>query len=118
MAPGGNHVLHKEVMTTPLDHLHQFEDMICLAEKLPAGDIQAPNAALQVEWFYMSFHHNDCTEYICSWHRLVDKSLQTLAKYFEKIHQAKIADGLLQRKHDNQIREKARRKLKHKLQQG
>jgi hypothetical protein len=47
-----------------MDHLHQFQEMLRISELLPAGDIPTPNAALQVEWFYMSFHHSDRSVYV------------------------------------------------------
>jgi hypothetical protein len=56
LAPGGDHCIHKELLTTPLDHLHCFEEILCIMKLLPEGDIPPPNTALQVEWFYMSFH--------------------------------------------------------------
>ena len=49
---------------------------------LPVGNIEMPNMQLQVEWFYMTFHKSDCTEYLQSGHKLHDKTLQTLAEYF------------------------------------
>lgn len=59
LAPGGDHVFHKELMMTPMDHLHRFQEMLRISEKLPAGNIPVPNAALQVEWLYMSYHKSD-----------------------------------------------------------
>jgi hypothetical protein len=35
-----------------------------MAEALPAGDMQLPNKVLQLKWFYMFFHSEDCTKYI------------------------------------------------------
>jgi hypothetical protein len=51
LAPGGDHGVHKELLTTPLDHLHHFKEMLHITKLLPKGDIPPPNAALQVEWF-------------------------------------------------------------------
>jgi hypothetical protein len=62
LAPGGDHGIHKELLTTPLDHLHCFEQMLCITKLLTKGDILPPNATLQVEWFYMSFHCVDQVE--------------------------------------------------------
>ena len=28
MAPGGDHGIHKDLMTQPLDHLHRFQEML------------------------------------------------------------------------------------------
>ncbi len=54
MEPGGDHGVHKELLTSPLDHLHHFKEMLHIAKLLPMGDHPPLNAALQVEWFYMS----------------------------------------------------------------
>jgi hypothetical protein len=100
MAPGGDHGIHKDLMTQPLDHLHWFQEMLQNAELLPKGDLATPNSALQVEWFYMSFHKSDCSEYVQSGRRLVDETLTTLAQYFKSIHTAQVTDGTLQRQPD------------------
>jgi hypothetical protein len=59
--------------------------MICMAEALPAGDMQPPNKALQLEWFYMSFHSEDRAKYVKSGQHLSNKMLETVAEYFENI---------------------------------
>jgi hypothetical protein len=99
MVPGGDHGVHKELLTSPLDHLHCFKEMLCIAKLLPKGDHPPPNAALQVEWFYMSFHHSDCAEYVHSRRKLRVEMLQTLAKYFKSIFLACLSNGLIQRKY-------------------
>jgi hypothetical protein len=39
--------------------------MICTAEALPVEDMQLPNKqALQLKWFYMSFHYEDSAKYV------------------------------------------------------
>jgi hypothetical protein len=48
LAPGGDHGINKELLASPLDHLHCFEEMLCITKLLPEGDIPMPNAALQV----------------------------------------------------------------------
>jgi hypothetical protein len=104
MVPGGDHGIHKDLMMQPLDHLHRFQEMLRIAELLPEGDLTKPNAALQVEWFYMSFHNSNRLEYVRSGLRLCDETLTTLAQYFESIHNARVNDGLLQKKREDQIR--------------
>jgi hypothetical protein len=78
-----------------LDHLHHFKEMLRITNLLPKGDRHPPNAVLQVEWFYMSFHHSDCAEYVCSRRKLSNEMLQTLAKYFESIFLARLSNGLI-----------------------
>jgi hypothetical protein len=103
LAPGGDHGIYKELLATPLDHLHHFEEMLCIIKLLAEGDLPPPNAALQVEWFCMSFHCSDHTEYVHSGRKLSNEMLQTLAKYFESIFLACISDGLIQWKYNEQL---------------
>ncbi len=83
---GGDHVFHKELMIAPMDNLHRFQELLRISEKLPAGNIPAPNATLQVEWLYMSFHKSKRAKYIRSGNKLSDETLKSLAEYFQSIH--------------------------------
>ena len=88
MAPGGDYSIHKDLLTTPMDHLHRFQEMLRIAELMPAGDIPPPNAALQVEWFYMTFHKSDRSEYVRSGRLLEEETIVSLAEYFERLYNA------------------------------
>ena len=101
---------------TPMDHLHHFQEMLRISEKLLASNIPVPNAALQVEWLYMSYHKSDRAEFVRSGNKLNVETLQTLTEYFQGIHDVKISDGLLQQKRDDQIRQSARREMRGKLE--
>ncbi len=57
-----------------------------------------PNQALQLEWFYMSFHKGDRAKYMESGQHLADEMLESLAKYFDNIFNSQIADGSLAKK--------------------
>ncbi len=81
MQPGGDYVFQKPMMQFPVEHLWQFEEMIWMAVALPAGDMHPPNQALQLEWFYMSFHKEDRAKYVESGWHLADETLESLAKY-------------------------------------
>ncbi len=59
--------------------------MIWTVAALPAGDMHPPNQALQLEWFYMSFHTEDRAKYVESGQRLADEMLKSLAEYFDNI---------------------------------
>ncbi len=100
LVPSGDHGVHKELLTGPLDHLHCFKEMLCITKLLPKGDLPPPNTALQVEWFYMSFHCLDLAGYLRSGCKPSDETLQNLAKYFESIFLIWISDGSIQRKYD------------------
>ena len=80
MVPGGDYEIHKDLMTSPMNHLHRFQEMLCIAELMPAGDIPMPNEALQVEWFYMTFHKNNRSEYVRFGCQLEDKTIVELAE--------------------------------------
>jgi hypothetical protein len=81
------------------------------------GDIPEPNATLQVQWFYMSFHCSDHAEYVRSGRKLGYETLQTLAKYFKSIFLAQLSDGLIQRKHDEQLCAATKHELCHELKE-
>jgi hypothetical protein len=116
MMPGGDYGVRKELLVLPLDHLHWFKEMLRIAQMLPEGDISTPNAALQVEWFYMTFHHSDCTEYLHSGRKLCDETLASLVAYFESGFDARVADGSLRKLRDEQVRVKAQNENPHELQ--
>ena len=89
--------------------------MLRSAKALLAGDMPAPNDTLKVEWFYMSFHQEDHIKYLKSGKELCDKTLETVAKYFDNIYNAQVADSLLTKKREKQIKFRAKRELCHKM---
>ncbi len=89
--------------------------MIRMAEALPAEDMHPPNQALQLEWFYMSFHKEDRAKYMEIGQRLVEEMLKSLAEYFENIFNSQVADGSLAKKHTCEIKQCVRRKMHHEL---
>jgi hypothetical protein len=115
LQPGGDHIFQKAMMTKPIDHLRMFEEMLCSAEALPAGDMPTPNDALKIEWFYMSFHLEDRNRYLKSGQRLCDETLMTVAEYFDNIYNSQMADGSLMKKQEKQIKFRAKRELRHKM---
>ena len=116
MNPGSDFGVHKDLLVLPMDHLHWFKEMMRITQMLPEGDIQTPNAALQVEWFYMSFYCSDCAESLRSGHKLCNQTLLTLAEYFESFFDAQVSNGLLRKIREKQVRAKALNKYYHKLQ--
>jgi hypothetical protein len=87
MYPGSNFGSARisDLLILPMDHLHWFKKMMGIMQMLPEEDIQIPNAALQVEWFYMSFHCSNHAEYLRSGRKLCDETLLTLAEYFKSV---------------------------------
>jgi hypothetical protein len=49
MMPGGNQNIRKKIKTSPINHLHQWEEMMHVAGLLSKGNIPMPNKQLQVE---------------------------------------------------------------------
>ncbi len=84
---------------------------------LSAGNIEMPNAQLQVEWFYMTFHKSDCTEYLQSGRKLRNKMLQSLAEYIQVIHKTRENDGSLQRHQLKKVQAEARCKMRQELEE-
>ncbi len=42
LAPGGDHKIFKDLMTSPCDHARRFKEMLHIAEELPLGDKPPP----------------------------------------------------------------------------
>jgi hypothetical protein len=103
------------MMQTPMEYLQRFEEMIRTAEALPAGDMHPPNQALQLEWFYMSFHKEDRAKYIESGRHLFEEMLKSLTEYFENIFNTLVADGSLAKKRKCQIKQRVRHEMRHEL---
>jgi hypothetical protein len=76
-----------------VEHLQRFKEMIPTTEALSAGDMHPPNQALQLEWFYMSFHQEDRAKYVENGWRLIEETLKSLAEYFKNIYNSQVADG-------------------------
>jgi hypothetical protein len=115
LQPGGDYVFQKPMMQTPVEHLHRFEEMIQMAEALSTGDMHPPNQALQLEWFYMSFHQEDRAKYVESSRHLIEEMLESLAEYFKNIYNSQVADGSLHKKRKRQIKQCVRRDMRHEL---
>jgi hypothetical protein len=117
MMPGGDYNVQKKIKMSPIDHLHQWEEMIRIAGLLPTGDIETPNAQLQVEWSYMTFHKSDCMDNMRSGHKLCNKTIQTLAEYFQSTHETRENNGSLQRHQLKKFWVKTRREMLQELEE-
>ncbi len=74
-----------------------------------------PNQALQLEWFYMSFHKEDRAKYVKSGRHLSYETLESAIEYFENIFNLQVADGSLAKKRERQIEQCVRREMRHEL---
>jgi hypothetical protein len=115
MLPGGDHNVQKKIEMSPLDQLHWWEEMMHVAGLLPEGNLPMPNKQLQVEWFYMTFHKSDCMEYMQTGRKLSNVMLQTVAEYFQLIHETRENDGGLTRHQIKNIQAKVKRELRPEL---
>ena len=98
LAPGGGYNVRKALAMKPLDHLHQWEEMLRVTELLPEGNLEKPAASLSMEWFYMTFHRTDRVEYVCLGRKLCKETLKLLAEYFESIYDYRLNEGLVPRR--------------------
>ncbi len=117
MMPNGNYNVQKKIKTSPIDHLHQWEEMMRVTGLLPVGNIEMPNAQLLVEWVYMTFHKPDRAEYVRSGHKLRNKMLQTLMEYFQSIHRTHENNGSLQCHQLKKVLVEARYKMRQELEE-
>ncbi len=76
-----------------------------------SGRHATANKALQLEWFYMSFHSEDCVEYVESGRQICNKTLESVAEYFKNIFNSQVADGSLAKKHKPQIKHHMRHEM-------
>jgi hypothetical protein len=65
--------------------------------------------------FYMSFHSEDRAKYVKSGQCLSNKTLESVAEYYENIFSLQVADGSLAKKHERQIEQCVRCKMHHQL---
>jgi hypothetical protein len=115
LAPGGDYNVRKLLATKPLDHFHQWEEMLRVAELLPEGNLEKPTASLSVEWFYITFHRTDRAEYLCSGRKLCDETIKSRAEYFESIYNFRLSEGLVPSCQLKKIQANAKREMRHDL---
>jgi hypothetical protein len=111
MAPGGDHCIAKDLFTPPHEHARRYKEMLRITEQLPPGKKQPPSKKLTLQWYYMTYHRSDCTEYVKSRKKLTAVTIKSLTEYFQALFAQKNADGLLERAELDQIRQQAKRTL-------
>jgi hypothetical protein len=117
LAPGGDYNVQKLLVTRPINHLHQWEELLRVVEPLPASDIVIPSAKLQAKWFYMTFHKTDHVEYVRSGRKLREETLQTLTEYFKSIYNTRMIKTTYSRSQHEKVQGDARQQARHKLQE-
>ena len=74
-----------------IEHHHRFNELLSVAELIPAGDIAMPNKSLALEWFYITFHKSERDQFITSGWRLVDEKIKSITEYFKSLYNIKRA---------------------------
>ena len=104
-------------MTKPLNHLHQWEEMLRVAELLPEGNLKKPAVSLSMEWFYMTFHKSNRAKYVCSGCKLSKETLKTLVEYFELIYNSCLSQDLVPCRRLEKTQANAKHEMRHELQE-
>ena len=114
--PGGDFQVRKDLGTSAIDHRHRFDELLRVAELLPAGDIAMPNESLTLEWFYMTFHKSERDQFIMSGRRLAEETIESVTEYFELLYNVKKSSGKLQKQLEQRDhrRDEARGSIKSK----
>jgi hypothetical protein len=102
--PGGDFQVRKDLGTSAIEHRHCFNELLRVAELLPAGDIAMPNKSLTLEWFYMTFHKSERDQFITSGRRLVDETIESVTEYFKSLYNIKKSNGKLKLQLEQQDR--------------
>jgi hypothetical protein len=104
--PGGDFQVRKDLGTSAIEHRHRLDELLRVAELLPAGDIAMPNESLTLEWFYMTFHKSKRDQFITSGRRLIDETIKSVTEYFELLYNIKKSNGKLKLQLELQDRKK------------
>ena len=119
MAPGGDHVVKKDLLTPPRAHSHRFKEMLRIAKLLSAGEIAKPTESLAAEWYYMTYHKADRDKFVASGKKLADETIESLTEYFQALFAQKKSDGTLEKQEMDRLRNHARKRvaedLRHKI---
>jgi hypothetical protein len=115
MAPGGNYRLAKDLLTSPCVHLNRFKKMLRIAELLPAGDIQKPSDGLALQWYYMSYHKNDCKKFVCSGKTLNDETIESVTTFFQALFEQRKLNGMIKQQEAERLRKRLLQEASEKL---
>jgi len=105
--PGGNFQVQKDLGTLAIEHRHRFEELLRVAELLPAGDIAMPNESFTLEWFYMTFHKSKREQFIVTGRQLVHETIESITEYFKSLYNIKKSNGKLKLQLEQQDRKKS-----------
>ncbi len=105
--PGGNFQVQKDLGTSTIKHRHCFDELLCVADLLLAGDIEMPNEILALEWFYVTFHKSECDQFVTLGQQLVDKMIKSVTEYFKLLYNIKKSSGKLKLQLEQRDRKKS-----------
>jgi len=111
LAPGGDHRILKDLLTAPRDHARRFKEMLRVTELLPPGETPPPTEKLALQWYYMTYHRADRTEYVKSGKKLADETIESLTAYFQSLFAQRKSDGTLERAEIDRLRNRAKRTI-------
>jgi hypothetical protein len=63
-------------------YARRFKEMLQIAKALPAGNWPKPLEALALEWFYMSFHKNNCNKFVMLVRKLDTGIFESVTEFF------------------------------------
>jgi hypothetical protein len=89
--------------------------MLRTAEALSPDNMPKPLDALVLQWFYMSFHKNNCNKFVTAGKKLKPKMFETVTEFFEAQFNQNKVDGMLKCMELECIKKHAHLKLKGKL---
>jgi hypothetical protein len=80
MALGGNYCIEKDLLMPPRKHA-----ILLVAEQLSPGKTPKPSKKLALQWYYMTYHCADRTEYVKSGKKLSAETIKSLTNYFQAL---------------------------------
>ncbi len=117
MASGGDHRIAKDLLMPLREHARRYKEMLHITKQLPPGEKQPPSKKLALQWYYMTYHRSDRTEYAKSGKKLSAETIKSLTEYFQALFAQKKADGLLECAELDRIRQRAKRTLASSLRE-
>ena len=70
---------------------------------LPTCSIPDPSEALQLEWYYMSYHRSNRKKLVLSKTNLESKTLESITKFFQNLYEIRKNNGMLEHLEYNRV---------------
>ena len=116
MAPGGDHIVKKDLNTPLHAHSHQeFKEMLRIIKLLPASDVVKLTKSFEAEWYYMTYHKSDCDKFVVSREMLAGETIKSLMEYFQALFAQKKSKGMLKKQEIDCLHSCMRKHVAHKI---